>query len=178
MMKSFFLLLCVFVLACQQVEKKQLVTIQNRYSLELPDYLTQTTDLNEDASLQYKNSSKDLNVIVIDESKAAMQKVLEENNLLDQFPNDLGGYANILLEDLTLNINSVATPTVIDTLINGMPAKVTTVSGILDGTSLFYSVGFIEGAASYYQVMAWTLAEKQAEYQEQMKRIIYSLKEK
>ncbi|MBL0303429.1 MAG: hypothetical protein IPQ23_17305 [Cytophagaceae bacterium] len=65
----------------------------------------------------------------------------------------------------------------IDTVVNNMPAKHIRLSGKVEGLDAFYSVAFVEGKDTYYQVMAWTLANKEAQYTERMNKIIHSLKE-
>jgi hypothetical protein len=58
-----------------------------------------------------------------------------------------------------------------------MPAKLTTLSGTVEGIDVFYSIGIYEGKDSYYQVLAWTLKSKQYSYKTKMNKILYSLAE-
>ena len=64
-----------------------------------------------------------------------------------------------------------------DPAINKMPAKLTTLSGTVDGIDAFYSIGIYEGQDSYYQVLSWTLKNKQYSYKTKMNKILYSLAE-
>ncbi len=49
-----FLLVTLFLLACQGGDSTQLVITENKYSVTLPSFLEKAgTTLNEDASLQY-----------------------------------------------------------------------------------------------------------------------------
>ena len=58
-----------------------------------------------------------------------------------------------------------------------MPAKLLSISGRIEGVDVYYSLAFIEGKERYYQIMAWTLLNKESKYKAQMNKIMYSLKE-
>ena len=58
-----------------------------------------------------------------------------------------------------------------------MPARLTTLSGTVDGINAFYSIGIYEGEENYYQVLSWTLSSKKHTYQNKMKKVLYSFKE-
>ena len=144
----------------------------------MPKFLTEAKDLNEDASLQYQNVWKEFYVIVIDESKAEFNSVLEENNLTDQYQKNFNGYSKLILESFDeKTIKNIQKSKVIDTLINNMPAKHLTIKGTVDGFNVFYSLAYLEGKDKYYQILTWTDINKESEYKEQMKQIIYSIKE-
>ena len=61
-------LLCL-VVSCSKETQFREVTVNNRYSLSVPDYLQPCADLHKDASFQYQNTDKDIYAIVIDEQK-------------------------------------------------------------------------------------------------------------
>jgi hypothetical protein len=155
----------------------QIVTIENKYSISIPSFLTKVSGLNDDASLQYQHAWKELYVIVIDESKEEMQNVLSENNLIGKYSNDIKGYSSLLLNGFEQNINVSKKSKVTETLVNNMPARLITVSGKVEGIDAFYTIAFIEGKNRYYQIMTWTLASKENEYKDKMNQILYSLKE-
>ncbi len=65
----------------------------------------------------------------------------------------------------------------VDTLINGMAAKIATFRGDVNGVDLFYTMGVYEGARHFYQVHAWTAGKQQRFHEEKMMKMLYSLKE-
>ncbi len=164
-------------ISCQSGDKFQTITIENKYSITIPSFLTEANGLNADASMQYQHAWKEFYVIVIDESKLEMQKVLEDNNLVETFSNDIKGYSKIIMNGFEQKILVSHKSEILDTLVNKMPARLLTISGRVENIDAFYSLGFIEGKDRYYQIMAWTLSSKEYENKDEMNRIMYSLKE-
>ena len=178
MRKLFIFILTIFLLqSCGSGDEEQLVTVGNKYSLSIPAFLTKVKNLNEDASLQYQHAWKEFYVIAIDESKDEMQKALENNNLTDTYENNIDEYSQLILHVFKENISYPTQSELIDTTINEMPAKVTTLKGEVEGIDAFYSIGIYEGEKRYYQVLAWTLSSKEFSYKSKMNKILYSLKE-
>jgi hypothetical protein len=167
----------LFFTSCQSVDKDQLVTIENKYSISIPSFLTKVNNLNEDASLQYQHAWKEFYVIVIDESKSELQKALIVNNLTKTYSNDISGYSKLILDVFERGISGSQKSEIIDTLVNNMPARLLTVSGRVEGIDAFYSLAFIQGKERYYQIMAWTLSSNEYEYRDKMSHVMYSLKE-
>jgi hypothetical protein len=134
-------------------------------------------NLNDDASLQYQHAWKEFYVIVIDETIEEMQKALEENQLTDTYNNDIKGYSDLLVNGFEQTVSVNRKSEILDTLVNGMPARLLTINGRVEGIDAFYSIAFIQGKKRYYQIMAWTLSNKEYQYKDKMNRIMYSLKE-
>ncbi len=178
MKKISLAILVAFTLnSCQTTDADQVVAIDKKFSISLPSYLSKSTDLNPDASLEYQNMVKEFYVIVIEDSKEEMKKSLEENQLTGQYSNDINGYANLLMQGFEQKIKISRKDPLVDTVVNNMPAKHLRISGKVDGIDAYYSVAFVEGKNTYYQVMAWTTAAKEKQYSERMTKIIHSLKE-
>ena len=178
MKKITILLLTILSLnSCQSSDDQQTVTIENKYSVAIPSFLTKASGLNDDASLQYQHAWKEFYVIVIDESKAEMQKALDDNNLAETYNNDIKSYSELLMNGFEQAINVSNKSEFIDTTINNMPARLLTLSGRTEGIDGYYSLAFIQGKERYYQILAWTLSSKEYEHKDQMNRIMYSLKE-
>ncbi len=178
MKKITILLLTILSLtSCQSGDEQQTVTIENKYSVAIPSFLTKASGLNDDASLQYQHTWKEFYVIVIDESKTEMQKALDDNNLTEIYTNDIKGYSELLMNGFEEAISVSHKSEIIDTTINNMPARLLTVNGQAKGLDIFYSLAFIQGKERYYQIMAWTLSSKEYKYKDKMNRIMYSLKE-
>ena len=175
---NILLLTILFITSCQSGDTEKIVTIENKYSISIPSFLVKaSTELNEDASLQYLHTWKEFYVIVIDESKSEMQKALIDNNLTNEYSNDIEGYSDLLLDGFEEGLSIYNKSDIIDTEINNMPAKLLAISGRIEGVDVYYSLAFIEEKERYYQIMAWTLLNKESKYKAQMKKIMNSLKE-
>lgn len=178
MSKTFIVILTILLLqSCGSGDEEQKVTIENKYTLSIPAFLTKVNNLNDDASLQYQHAWKEFYIIAIDEPKDEMQKALFDNNLTDVYENNIDGYSKLMLDALKENLNNPIQSELIDTTVNEMPAKLTTLNGTVEGIDAFYSIGIYEGKNSYYQVLAWTLSSKQYSYKSKMNKILYSLEE-
>ena len=175
--KFIFILTILLLQSCGSGDKEQNVTIENKYTLSIPAFLTKAYNLNDEASLQYQHAWKELYVIALDEPKDEMQKALFDNNLTDIYENDIDGYSKLIIDAFKGNLNNPIQSEVIDTTINGMLAKLTTLNGSVEGIDAFYSIGIYEGKERYYQVVLWTLSNKKYTYASKMNKILYSLKE-
>lgn len=174
---NLFLLTIWFLTSCQSVDTEKVITIDNKYSISIPSFLTKVSNLNEDASLQYQHALKEFYVIVIDEPKEELLKALMEYDLEDKYSNNVQGYANLVLDNFERVISVSRTSDVIDTLIREMPARVLNINGTLEDIGAYYSFACVEGENHYYQILTWTLSRKENQYKEKMKRIIYSFRE-
>jgi hypothetical protein len=178
MRRTFIFILTIFLLqSCGSGDEEQLITVGNKYSLSIPSFLTKVNNLNDDASLQYQHAWKEFYVIAIDESKEEMQNALIENDLTDTYKNNIEGYSKLIMDVFKDGLSNPYQSELIDTTINKMPAKLTTLNGTVEGIDVFYSIGIYEGKDSYYQVLAWTLKSKQYSYKTKMNKILYSLAE-
>lgn len=170
MKKAIALILITFsMISCDSKQEYQTVTIEHKYSIELPSFLSEVNNLNPEASLQYQNPLREFYVLVLDEAKA-------------DFPNlaaiDLDGYNNLLRNNLESSIgNPVFSPTR-DTLINGLKAKMFSLSGTTQGLDIHYEFAYLESDKNFYQILTWTLLNRKDKFLPDMKKIIASFKEK
>lgn len=172
-----FFVLTFLVLSCSSQEGEQTVNIEKRYSLELPAFLSEVDNLHDEASLQYQNMFNEFYVIVIDEPKEVFHNALDENDLNDAYSRDVDGYTEIVLDAVVTSLDDPEQSELIETNVNGMATRLTTIKGIVDDIPIYYAYGIYEGRDTYYQVIAWTLSDKQSKYEPKMEAILHSLKE-
>ena len=110
-------------------------------------------------------------------SRLSMLSFEECKKITDYYENNIEGYSKLILEGFQESLSNPYQSDVVDTTVNNMPAKLTTLSGKVEGIDAFYSIGIYEGKDRYYQVLAWTLKSKQYSYKSKMDKILYSLKE-
>ncbi len=183
-MKKYSLIIFIlFIVYCKSGNDTKLVTVKNKYSVELPAFLIKAEvildkdELNEDASLQYLNGLRELYVVVIEDTKSEFQQVLIKNKLNEKFPNNLKSYSNYILRYMKDQTQILHKSAMIDTIVNKLPAKIVSVSGKVEDINVFYMIGFIEGNNTYYQIITWTISGFENKYKERMKKIIFSFKE-
>jgi len=170
------LLLILFLSACSNNTQK--IKVGDKYSLVLPDYLSETDELNDDASLQYQNTEKEFYTIVIDENKQELFDIIDQSELLAGYQKNLEGYSKLLLDGLIADAGLAVAPKVQDETINGLPAKILSTTLDADGFRVYYKIAMIEGKADFYQVMTWTMESNATEHEEEMEGIVRSFVEK
>jgi len=174
----FALIGLMFLISCQESDTTELVKVKNQYSVELPSFLIISSELNDDASLQYQNLYKEFYVIVIDETKQELIDVITENGLdTSTFKVDFDMFTSFVKEDFIYSIEIDEIPELKDTTINNLNAKLLELDGSFDGIEIFYDIAYVEGKDSYYQIMVWTLGENKEDYKAKMNKIIASFKE-
>ena len=174
MKKNILILLAVFIISCESSDEWKTIKVNN-YAVELPSYLSESKQLNDDASLQYQNIFKELYIIVIDENKKEMESSLSDNGLDEIYSNDFEGYTELLSTNLASNV-AMKNKTEKDTLINSLQAKILKFEGKVEDINVFYEVVYINGIDDYYQVMTWTLLEKKSEFEPIMDKMIQSFR--
>lgn len=175
MKKIISLLFILTLFSCSQNtqnEKLEKKTVDNKYSLYVPESLSATTELNDVASLQLQNQFENFYVIVIDESKKDFLQAVE-NNVLNVTP-DLDGYYSVITNHFKQAVKDYKLYDIKKKKINGANAIVFSMSGVNDNTTIFYRYAIIKGSERYYQVMIWTTGSKEKEYAERMNKIIDS----
>ena len=169
-MKKIFILgfLSVLFLNCNSKTEFHTVKIKNQYSLDLPDYMGEARDLNTEASLQYQNTFRELYAIVLDEQKTDFPNPEEIN--LENFYSIVRGNLEGTLKNPTFSAAR-------DTTINGLKAKLFSLSDNTEGVDIYYQFAYLESDNHFYQILIWTLENRKDQYIKDMDRIIASFKE-
>lgn len=180
-LSSFYLLALLSVLfslnACTTQTTYETVKSDQKYSLELPSYLQKGTDLHEVATFQYQNLLKEFYVVVIEDDKAELNKIIDQNGIEEMYPKNFTGYTDLLVAGFNENPDIKIDNKVTDWAIGTLPAKNFSLNGTLEGIDIYYHYTLIEGKNTYYQVMQWTLADRKDNYKEEMNKIAKSFKE-
>lgn len=182
-MKNYvYSLLIIFTFnACEGDLNTKMISVNKRYTISIPADMSESSELNDDASLQYEDMWEDFYVIVIDESKQEMQQALEMFDMTDGFENNLDNYSDIVMDGFLMEMDEQIEH-IVDTTINNMSAKVakltmSTVGDNFEDIEVHYAMSVVGGQEHYYQVMVWTLAENEIKYSQKIDNILYSLKE-
>jgi hypothetical protein len=163
----------VLLTSCTQKTELQTVSYQNKYSIEIPNYLTKSFNLNDEATLQYQNLFKDEYVIIIEEPKSEFDDAIE----ILGTTKGLEGYHQILVQNLETAIENMEITAVENIKINSFSAKIFSVTGNVENYNVFYKYGIIEGSKSYFQILCWTSKDKQLKSEPWMTQAIKSFKE-
>lgn len=149
------------------------------FSLKLPSYLKKGTDLHEDAVVQYQNVIKEFYFIVIQESAEDFHATIEDSELQDDFSADIDGYARFVGERFSENVDEVYKKTELKSItVNGKEGRYFEANAKVGEVEIHYHYGFIRGDTTYYQLLSWTLMNKESKYNDTMLNILQSFKEK
>ena len=156
-------------------EATQVVKVEDRYEMTLPNSLTSQNNLYEEASLQYGNGKSELFVVLYQVLKDSLhiknkKAFVKSFGLKDYFSICKKGWAEAKMMRPT-------DKQITETTINKYPAVVVETTETVNGIGVFYVVAIVETKKTYYQVFTWTLASKKEKNYQQMKDIINSLKE-
>lgn len=159
--------------------KFETVEVNSLYSLDLPEFMTSTTQLNDEASLQYNNLYKEKYVIVIDESKEEFVETFKELNMYDESKSIIDNYAEAQSAFISEGATVLKESDFRSAKANGLEMRMKDIDADVTGVpeSVSYFLGFVEGKETLYMVMAWTLKSRKDGYEEEAGKIIKSLKE-
>jgi len=163
----------VSLLSCTS-DKTETITVKNKYSIELPSFLSEAKGLHDMASLQYQNAFKEFYIVIIDEAK---EEFATAAKVTTEYTPDFNGYYQILRGSLEASIKDGVFTDTKDTRINGLKAKTFTLTGKVDEIPVFYDIAYVEGKDRFYQIVIWTIESSKEKFKEPMDKILSSFKE-
>lgn len=156
------------------------VKIEGLYSMQVPAFMTVTTELQEDASLQYNNPFKEKYITVLDETKEEIMAFMSDYGVYDESKSELENYVDTRLSYLTESGIMIKNQTKLkSTTINGRKAYSTVIDASVPGISedIAYFFTYIQGKGNFYMISAWTLLDRKSDYEEEVETMINSFKE-
>lgn len=156
------------------------VEIEGLYSMKVPKFMTVTTQLQEDASLQYNNPFKEKYVTVLDEENEEIMAFMTDYGVYDDSKSKLENYVDTRLSYLTESGISIIKQTDLKSeMINGRKAVSTMIDASVPDIAedITYYFTYVEGKEHYYMISAWTLLDRKDSYTEEVKEMTSSFKE-
>jgi hypothetical protein len=156
------------------------VEIEGLYSMKIPKFMTVTTQLQEDASLQYNNPFKEKYITVLDEKEEEIMDFMTDYGVYDDSKSKLENYVDTRLSYLKESGVSIINQTDLKSeMINGRKAYSTVIDGTVPGIpeDITYFFTYVEGKEHYYMISAWTLMSRKDDYTEEVKEMSGSFKE-
>ena len=156
------------------------VNIEDLYSMKIPDFMTVTTQLQEDASLQYSNPFKGKYVTVLDEKREDVKQFMNDFGLYDNAKSMLENYVDTRLSYLKESGISIFEETELESvMINGRKAYSVQINGTIpevpDDIAYFFT--YIEGKDHFYMITSWTLLARKSAYIDEVDEMVNSFKE-
>lgn len=174
-----FLLACLmhFLLSCGFTEPQEVV-VNEKYKMTIPGHMYSTKTLNDDASLQYQNPRREIYIMVIEDNPDEINNAIINRSWEERCSPGFDGFCtlataaeedNFLIADDSDKLQ--------DDTINGHRARTFENIRQLNGVEVFYKIALIEGESTFYQIIAWTLPDKEKDHGEIMQEMINSFAE-
>ena len=162
----------------KETAKWKVVNSRN-FSVRLPSYLKQATELHDDAVMQYQNVIKEFYFIVIQEPTAEFNDMFYRGELEDEYTPNIDGYARLIGDRFSENVDTVYQKTALKPIIiDGKDGRYFEANAKVGTVDVHYHYGFVRGDTTYYQLLSWTLMDKASKYNDTMSNILHSFKEK
>lgn len=142
----------------------------NCFSLEIPNYLTKTYDLNDVASLQYNNTLKEAYVIVIEDSKDELKTLgmlfINSNDFLENFIKDYQ------IESKNRTISEIS-----EFESNGNGHSQVEMTWSAENSGIYMLITSVETNHHFYKILCWTLLEYKDNFKDDYLTISKSLRD-
>jgi hypothetical protein len=183
-------LAAVYLSACTEKQKnegkndtvafKRVSINQGEYSMDVPEYMSKASSLNDGASLQYQNLFKEAYVIVIDENKDLYIKTYKEMSVYDTTRSVISNYMDTQIQSTTNTLDVISKSKISSFNANGVKAKSVEIDANLEGVSapITYFITCIEGKDKLYLVMAWTMQNRKDTHRDTFNRMVRTFREK
>jgi len=173
-----FIASALFIFSSCNLSKPREVVVNDKFTMMIPQTMIPTKDLNDDACLQYMNPLQELYVIVIEDTYESIGNALIQHGLSEQPNPSFEGFCLLASssEEHSFIVQDDRESLVCDT-INGMNARLFENKRSLNNVEVYYKIALLEGQSSYYQIISWTLPEKEKDHGEHIDGMIRSFKE-
>jgi|GEM_PF-2231252 len=158
----------IFIIGCSYDPLPHLITENEFFTIELPEYLKKEKDLTNDTPIQYGNKFRNLYLVVIERDK-------------NEFAN-LKSFSDIYIHKMEEGVPDCIWKSENHLSINNMPTYYLETEGTVGTEKLFerisYHMTFIEGEYKYYHLSIWHWAATDHKYKGTIQTIFGSFKEK
>ena len=151
------------------------VQIGDLYSIELPELMVTTYELNDEARLQFQDEEKDIYIIGIDETSEEFKAVHREYETYDETISLLENYKKIQLKSFTEGMQVSQKNEVFESSGSNNSCLVdfeAKVEGIL--FPIYYAILFVEAEDRLFMLISWTTANKRVQNEEEIKKMLKS----
>ncbi|MTG99353.1 MULTISPECIES: hypothetical protein [Myroides] len=180
MKKIYVFILAFIIVSCNNATTTKEVSYENEFTVTVPSMMREGIDLNEEADLQLSNGFNELYLIVLSESKQDFDSLVEselrdENDTRSNFEWLVDITKSSVLDscDLVYKEGSMK-----DSIINGIEMKYTSIEAKVVGIDILYHYAWYNSRNKYYQILSWTLLSKKDKYNDVVRDMTLSFKEK
>ncbi len=156
------LAMAVMAVGCKYSEALEEREVKGRFKISVADYMSETDKLHPNGVFQYSSQYRTVYLLVLDTAKAGLT---------------LADYGKIATERIATALgDSSITPIDSITSINGAPALEYEMEGNITNERVWYKLAVVEGKQHYYQILGWTIAQRQEKYGQNITDMVRSFK--
>lgn len=142
------------------------------FEVSIPDYMTKTTGLNDDATFQFHNSVKDIAGLIIVDTKEDLELVeLKYSNAQEYFESFID---NFLVKQKNRVISAPMIQSFDNVDVIECDASFYSKESKID---IYYLVGVAETKNAFYKLLCFGSLEDKEKYKSDFQKILYSIKD-
>jgi hypothetical protein len=154
------------------------VSVNEQYSMIIPNHLKESKELNDEASLQYADPEAELYIIVIDEPTKDFISTYKQINDWDASMSTLENYRRVQIASMKKKMKFKGKPVIQKTKAGSTSMEIVDFNGKVKGIKslISYKTGFIESNGFLYLIMSWTIADMKNMHNAEMEEMVKSFR--
>lgn len=172
--KTIFITACLTLYAAMAIGQTKFNPQKagNVFYMAVPDYMSKTIGLNDVATVQYKNSIKDIYTIVIEDNKEDLKLAEINYASLSEFQEE---FAKDFIKDEGKRPSSKPIFTTKNDI--NFVEYDTAYFDKETNREIYYLVGIVETKSHFYKILSWTSMDNKDKYKADFQKMLYSLKQ-
>lgn len=142
------------------------------FDVSLPDYMTETTGINDVATIQFNNTVKDIGGYIIVDTKKELELVQMKFSSAQEF------YENFIVDFLVKQKNRTISEPKVHSIegLNYVECDASFYSKE-SKIEIYYYVGIVETKNAYYKLLCYGGIDSKEKYKADFQKILYSIKD-
>jgi hypothetical protein len=170
-MKKFYTLALCFIIFSASAQTKFSEKVAGHvYYLSIPDYMSKTYQLNDNAEIQYQDTARVTYVIGIEDSKESLKDLGTSFNNAQEF-------YDYFIKDYLVDAENRKVTEPIAFIANGNKCIQSEFTYTADGLDLYFLITIVESKTYFYKILCWTLLESKDKYKQDFVKISSSLRD-
>jgi hypothetical protein len=142
------------------------------YYVNIPDYMSKTSDLNDVASIQFTNSAYDIAGYIIEDTKADLEFAKMQFSSVNDFYNNF--IKDFIIDQKTRVVSQPITQTIGD---NNFVECDVTYYDKKSKTDIYFFVGIAETKNAFYKLLCFGGLSSKDKFKPDFQKILYSIKD-
>ena len=159
------------ILAFSQTSFKE-QKVGHLFYVSLPEYMSKTVGLNTSASIQFKNTIKDVAGFIIEDNKEELKLAEMNYSSINEFYEDF--IKDFLKDEDKRKVSKPQSKKIGETNFTECDVSYYDKDSKIE---IYYFVGIVETSSAYYKLLCWGSLENKDKFKADFQKILYSLKD-